>query len=232
MQRWRWWQTWCTLPHLPPNLPSKLLVFFIWLFDSLRSPSTVWINLSLRAVPLAFFFIYFMSSPPSVRGVPLCFRCLVYLFLWKLLESFPSPALPPASLSPPFIAPHPPHKRLDVVTSSRSAVHSTVQDLVHGPQSHSCEFSLLSLPVQDFPLLRLDDIVDEQSNIVGFSMFNTTHPFYLEFIRSLNLSWREGCDLTYPGPAVSLSIHACSRVIFNALFVRLETLSCFIPHSD
>lgn len=36
-------------------------------------------------------------------------------------------------------------------------------------------------------------------------MFNTTHPFYLEFIRSLNLSWREGCDLTYPGPAVSLS---------------------------
>lgn len=59
------------------------------------------------------------------------------------------------------------------------------------------------LRVQDFPLLRLDDIVDEQSNIVGFSMFNTTHPFYLEFIRSLNLSWREGCDLTYPGPAVS-----------------------------
>lgn len=47
--------------------------------------------------------------------------------------------------------------------------------------------------------------MDEQSNIVGFSMFNTTHPFYLEFIRSLNLSWREGCDLTYPGPAVSLS---------------------------
>lgn len=48
--------------------------------------------------------------------------------------------------------------------------------------------------------------MDEQSNIVGFSMFNTTHPFYLEFIRSLNLSWREGCDLTYPGPAVSLPV--------------------------
>ncbi|XP_035768892.1 glutamate receptor ionotropic, kainate 5 [Neolamprologus brichardi] len=61
------------------------------------------------------------------------------------------------------------------------------------------------LTTMDFPLLRLDDIVDEQSNIVGFSMFNTTHPFYLEFIRSLNLSWREGCDLTYPGPAVSIS---------------------------
>uniref|UniRef100_A0A8C3G291 Glutamate receptor n=1 Tax=Cyclopterus lumpus TaxID=8103 RepID=A0A8C3G291_CYCLU len=59
------------------------------------------------------------------------------------------------------------------------------------------------LTTMDFPLLRLDGIVDDQSNIVGFSMFNTTHPFYLEFIRSLNLSWREGCDLTYPGPAVS-----------------------------
>lgn len=65
---------------------------------------------------------------------------------------------------------------------------------------------------QDFPLLRLDDIVDEQSNIVGFSMFNTTHPFYLEFIRSLNLSWREGCDLTYPGPAVSLCFGHVTRI--------------------
>ncbi|KAG7216937.1 hypothetical protein INR49_001591, partial [Caranx melampygus] len=66
---------------------------------------------------------------------------------------------------------------------------------------------------KDFPLLRLDDIVDEQSNIVGFSMFNTTHPFYLEFIRSLNLSWREGCDLTYPGPALS------SALMFDAVHV-------------
>lgn len=45
-------------------------------------------------------------------------------------------------------------------------------------------------------------------------MFNTTHPFYLEFIRSLNLSWREGCDLTYPGPAVSLS-----RMLMFVLFI-------------
>lgn len=70
----------------------------------------------------------------------------------------------------------------------------------HSPES----LFLSNSPPQDFPLLRLDDVVDDQSNIVGFSMFNTTHPFYLEFIRSLNLSWREGCDLTYPGPAVSL----------------------------
>lgn len=64
-------------------------------------------------------------------------------------------------------------------------------------------YNVIPVHVQDFPLLWLDDIVDEQSNIVGFSMFNTTHPFYLEFIRSLNLSWREGCDINpYPGPAV------------------------------
>ncbi|XP_071030302.1 glutamate receptor ionotropic, kainate 5-like [Oncorhynchus clarkii lewisi] len=69
------------------------------------------------------------------------------------------------------------------------------------------------LTTMDFPLLRLDDIVDDQSNIIGFSMFNTTHPFYLEFIRSLKLSWREGCDLIYPGPALS------SALMFDAVHV-------------
>lgn len=78
-------------------------------------------------------------------------------------------------------------------------------------------FLLLS---QDFPLLRLDDVVDDQSNIVGFSMLNISHPFYLEFIRSLNLSWREGCDLSpYPGPAVSL--HAVTYGIsHNSVLTR------------
>ncbi|XP_049587396.1 glutamate receptor ionotropic, kainate 5 isoform X2 [Syngnathus scovelli] len=69
------------------------------------------------------------------------------------------------------------------------------------------------LTTMDFPLMRLDDIVDEQSNVVGFSMFNTSHPFYLEFIRSLNLSWNEGCHLSYPGPALS------SALMFDAVHV-------------
>ncbi|XP_041931924.1 glutamate receptor ionotropic, kainate 5 isoform X1 [Alosa sapidissima] len=70
------------------------------------------------------------------------------------------------------------------------------------------------LTTMDFPLLRLDDVVDDQSNIVGFSMLNSSHPFYLEFIRSLNLSWREGCDLSpYPGPALS------SALMFDAVHV-------------
>ncbi|XP_067304993.1 glutamate receptor ionotropic, kainate 5 isoform X1 [Pseudorasbora parva] len=75
------------------------------------------------------------------------------------------------------------------------------------------------LTTMDFPLLWLDDIVDEQSNIVGFSMFNTTHPFYLEFIRSLNLSWREGCDINpYPGPALS------SALLFDAVHVVVSAV--------
>uniref|UniRef100_A0A671NF40 Glutamate receptor n=1 Tax=Sinocyclocheilus anshuiensis TaxID=1608454 RepID=A0A671NF40_9TELE len=70
------------------------------------------------------------------------------------------------------------------------------------------------LTTMDFPLLRLDDVVDDQSNIIGFSMLNSSHPFYLEFIRSLNLSWREGCDLSpYPGPALS------SALMFDAVHV-------------
>ena len=61
-----------------------------------------------------------------------------------------------------------------------------------------------SLP-QDFPILHLDGIVEDSSNILGFSMFNTSHPFYHEFVRSLNMSWRENCEAsTYPGPAVSV----------------------------
>uniref|UniRef100_A0A8C1IWA7 Glutamate receptor n=1 Tax=Cyprinus carpio TaxID=7962 RepID=A0A8C1IWA7_CYPCA len=70
------------------------------------------------------------------------------------------------------------------------------------------------LTTMDFPLLRLDDVVEDQSNIIGFSMLNSSHPFYLEFIRSLNLSWREGCDLSpYPGPALS------SALMFDAVHV-------------
>lgn len=47
--------------------------------------------------------------------------------------------------------------------------------------------------------------MEDSSNILGFSMFNTSHPFYPEFVRSLNMSWRENCEAsTYPGPAVSM----------------------------
>ncbi|XP_073319214.1 glutamate receptor ionotropic, kainate 5-like isoform X4 [Pagrus major] len=75
------------------------------------------------------------------------------------------------------------------------------------------------LTTMDFPLLRLDDVVDDQSNIVGFSMLNSSHSFYLEFIRSLNLSWREGCDVSpYPGPALS------SALMFDAVHVVVSAV--------
>ncbi|XP_078123676.1 glutamate receptor ionotropic, kainate 5-like isoform X1 [Sander vitreus] len=75
------------------------------------------------------------------------------------------------------------------------------------------------LTTMDFPLLRLDDVVGDQSNILGFSMLNSSHPFYLEFIRSLNLSWREGCNITpYPGPALS------SALMFDAVHVVVSAV--------
>ncbi|CDQ67146.1 unnamed protein product [Oncorhynchus mykiss] len=86
------------------------------------------------------------------------------------------------------------------------------------------------LTTMDFPLLRLDDVVDDQSNIVGFSMLNSSHPFYLEFIRSLNLSWREGCDLSpYPGPSVRTGILVCGFI--HVLFVTC-ILSTMITYTD
>uniref|UniRef100_A0A8C6MAI6 Glutamate receptor n=1 Tax=Nothobranchius furzeri TaxID=105023 RepID=A0A8C6MAI6_NOTFU len=89
------------------------------------------------------------------------------------------------------------------------------------------------LTTMDFPLLQLHDVVNEQSNIVGFSMLNRSHPFYLEFIRSLNLSWKEGCNISpYPGPAVSrtrdVSIFLSRKVTLRTLKLRfcLSTRRC------
>ncbi|KAL0609654.1 Glutamate receptor ionotropic, kainate 5 [Plecturocebus cupreus] len=72
---------------------------------------------------------------------------------------------------------------------------------------------------QDFPILHLDGIVEDSSNILGFSMFNTSHPFYPEFVRSLNMSWRENCEAsTYPGPALSAAL------MFDAVHVVVSAV--------
>ena len=34
-------------------------------------------------------------------------------------------------------------------------------------------------------------VVEDSSNILGFSRFNTSQPFDLEFVHSLKVSWRE-----------------------------------------
>lgn len=56
-------------------------------------------------------------------------------------------------------------------------------------------FYLLPIFVlQEFSLLQLDDVADQRVNIIGFSVFNKTHPFYQDFVISLNRSWQENCD--------------------------------------
>ncbi|XP_060042031.1 glutamate receptor ionotropic, kainate 5 isoform X2 [Erinaceus europaeus] len=75
------------------------------------------------------------------------------------------------------------------------------------------------LTTMDFPILHLDGIVEDSSNILGFSMFNTSHPFYPEFVRSLNMSWREHCEAsTYPGPALSAAL------MFDAVHVVVSAV--------
>ncbi|XP_075956378.1 glutamate receptor ionotropic, kainate 4 [Anarhichas minor] len=65
----------------------------------------------------------------------------------------------------------------------------------------------------EFSLLRLDDVVDHRVNIVGFSVFNKTHPFFQDFVLSLNRSWQENCDHA-PFAGTPLS----SALLFDAVY--------------
>ncbi|XP_005988151.1 glutamate receptor ionotropic, kainate 4 isoform X1 [Latimeria chalumnae] len=59
----------------------------------------------------------------------------------------------------------------------------------------------------EFPLLQLDHLEDDRVNILGFSIFNLSHPFFQEFGDSLNRSWQENCDhAPYYGPALSSAL--------------------------
>ncbi|KAK2912542.1 hypothetical protein Q8A73_006655 [Channa argus] len=66
---------------------------------------------------------------------------------------------------------------------------------------------------REFSLLRLDDVVDQRVNIVGFSVFNKTHPFFQDFVLSLNRSWQENCDHA-PFAGTPLS----SALLFDAVY--------------
>lgn len=58
---------------------------------------------------------------------------------------------------------------------------------------------------QEFSLQRMDSLVDDRVNILGFSIFNQSHAFFQEFSQSLNQSWQENCDhVPFTGPAVSV----------------------------
>ncbi|XP_077397172.1 glutamate receptor ionotropic, kainate 4 isoform X1 [Festucalex cinctus] len=65
----------------------------------------------------------------------------------------------------------------------------------------------------EFSMLRLDDVVDQRVNIVGFSVFNQTHPFFEDFVLSLNRSWQENCEHA-PFAGTPLS----SALLFDAVY--------------
>ncbi|EGW06603.1 Glutamate receptor, ionotropic kainate 4 [Cricetulus griseus] len=75
-------------------------------------------------------------------------------------------------------------------------------------------FSLSNRPSsQEFSLQRMDSLVDDRVNILGFSIFNQSHAFFQEFSQSLNQSWQENCDhVPFTGPALS------SALLFDAVY--------------
>ncbi|XP_017721046.1 PREDICTED: glutamate receptor ionotropic, kainate 4 [Rhinopithecus bieti] len=65
----------------------------------------------------------------------------------------------------------------------------------------------------EFSLQRMDTLVDDRVNILGFSIFNQSHAFFQEFAQSLNQSWQENCDhVPFTGPALS------SALLFDAVY--------------
>ncbi|XP_036718329.1 glutamate receptor ionotropic, kainate 4 isoform X2 [Balaenoptera musculus] len=67
--------------------------------------------------------------------------------------------------------------------------------------------------LKEFSLQRMDSLVDDRVNILGFSIFNQSHAFFQEFARSLNQSWQENCDhVPFTGPALS------SALLFDAVY--------------
>uniref|UniRef100_A0A8C7Z6S4 Glutamate receptor n=1 Tax=Oryzias sinensis TaxID=183150 RepID=A0A8C7Z6S4_9TELE len=81
------------------------------------------------------------------------------------------------------------------------------------PGGPTLELGLGFVGPLEFTLLRLDDVADQRVNIVGFSVFNKTHPFFQDFVQSLNRSWQENCDHA-PFAGTPLS----SALLFDAVY--------------
>uniref|UniRef100_A0A8C6XYA9 Glutamate receptor n=1 Tax=Naja naja TaxID=35670 RepID=A0A8C6XYA9_NAJNA len=71
----------------------------------------------------------------------------------------------------------------------------------------------------EFSLQQLDSLMDDRVNIMGFSIFNQSHPFFQEFAESLNQSWLENCDhIPFTGPALS------SALLFDAVYAVVSAV--------
>nr|XP_040141318.1 glutamate receptor ionotropic, kainate 4 isoform X3 [Ictidomys tridecemlineatus] len=73
--------------------------------------------------------------------------------------------------------------------------------------------------LKEFSLQRMDSLVDDRVNILGFSIFNQSHAFFQEFAQSLNQSWQENCDhVPFTGPALS------SALLFDAVYAVVSAV--------
>ena len=82
--------------------------------------------------------------------------------------------------------------------------------------SRSAASSVFRPPLQEFSLLQLDGVADQRVNIIGFSVFNKTHPFFQDFVISLNRSWQENCDhAPFAGTPVSALIYAQTSLMYR-----------------
>uniref|UniRef100_A0A4W3I6F7 Glutamate receptor n=1 Tax=Callorhinchus milii TaxID=7868 RepID=A0A4W3I6F7_CALMI len=91
---------------------------------------------------------------------------------------------------------------------SRSILKKAVE---LGMTSVSYKYIFTSL---EFPLLQLDELIEDHMNILGFSITDSNHLHFSDFVYNLNRSWQENCaHAAYPGPALS------SALLFDAVHV-------------
>ncbi|XP_069750695.1 glutamate receptor ionotropic, kainate 4 [Narcine bancroftii] len=97
---------------------------------------------------------------------------------------------------------------------SQSILHKAVE---LGMTSAYYNYIFTSL---EFPLLHFEGLNEDHVNILGFSITNSNHPYYNDFVYSLNKSWQENCaHSTYPGAALS------SALLFDAVFVIVTAIN-------
>lgn len=74
-------------------------------------------------------------------------------------------------------------------------------------------------------------MADQRVNIVGFSVFNKTHPFFQEFVQSLNRSWQENCDhAPFAGTPVGNTLVLSQRMKHTKWFNFLQTFLMHYTH--
>ncbi|KAI4537703.1 hypothetical protein MG293_012566 [Ovis ammon polii] len=105
---------------------------------------------------------------------------------------------------------------LGMVSAYYTYIFTNLNEMRFGrvPSSESSlNLELTGFTQLEFSLQRMDSLVDDRVNILGFSIFNQSHAFFQEFAQSLNQSWQENCDhVPFTGPALS------SALLFDAVY--------------